>query len=576
MTQAGMILGTAAYMSPEQARGKPVDRRADVWAFGCVLYEMLTGQRAFGGDEVSDTLAMILMKEPDWSLLAATTPPALRRLLRRCVDKDVRRRLQTIGEARIQLEDVLSGAGEDAASPTGRGSAAAGVSRTRERVAGGAAAIFGLLAAGAIGWALRPLPAPLETRLEITTPATDDPLSFAMSPDGRRLVFVASATGGPSQLWLRLLDQTAAQPLAGTEGAMFPFWSPDSRSVAFFSGTQLRRLDIGGGLPRTVASASAGARGGSWSAEGVIVFGNNSGPLVRVPATGGVPVAVTTLTPGQISHRFPHFLPGGKEFLFNTREGAAGVYRGSLDSTEITRLAAADTSALFVPPNWLLFLRQGTLVAQHVDLTRGALTGDPLSIADDVAFDASTMGGAFSVSSATSIAYRTSNTAPRQFTWFDRQGKAVGAIGQPDANDLLQPMLSTDGQRVVATRTLTGNTDLWQFDATRPIRLTFDPTRETSPVWFPDGSRIAFSKGSQGPLSLYLKSSSGAGQEELLLARPNNVLPMSMSPDGRFLLYNERKPEAGLDLWVLPMDGNTEALSISRFQVRRTERPVFA
>ena len=578
-TEAGLILGTAAYMAPEQAKGKAVDKRADVWAFGVVLYEMLTGRRLFDAEDISETLAAVLRQEIALSALPATTPPRLSRLIGRCLERDPKQRLRDIGEARIELVRLEAGGADtmDETAAASVGPVAPAPSRTRERVAWGAAvALLVLVAIGAVAWALRPLPAPFETRLEITTPATYDVMSFAISPDGRRLVFVAAATGGPSQLWLRPLDQTTAQPLAGTEGATYPFWSPDSRSVAFFAGTQLKRLDIGSGLPQTVSNAFSGARGGSWSAGGVILFAGTAGTLVRVPATAGAPVSVTTLAPGQFSHRFPHFLPGGRQFLFYALGASAGFYLGSLDSPASKRLAAADTSAEFMQPNWLLFLRQGTLLAQHVDLARGELTGEPMTVADHVAFNPGLSVGAFSVSSAGSIAYRTGNAAITQFTWFDRLGRAVGTVGQPDANGLLCPTLSpTDGHRVVAYRTIQNNIDLWLFDAGRMMKLTFDTGRDMYPVWSPDGSRIVFAKdANKGSLSLYQTSASGAGPEELLLASSGNALtPQSWSRDGKFLLYLERDPETGGDLWVLPMDGKEKPSVFlkSRFEERAAQ-----
>ena len=556
-TQMGVILGTAAYMAPEQAKGKSVDRRADIWAFGVVLYEMLTGRRLFDAEDISETLAAVLTREVALTSLPSNVPPRLRTLVRDCLVRDPKQRLRDIGDARIAIDKIIAGAPDDAVAIA---SATAATVPTWRRAIPWAVAIagFGAAAASIALWApWRPLPAPPETRLEITTPPTGDPTSFAISPDGRQLVFVATGTGGQPQLWLRPLAQETPQALAGTEGASSPFWSPDSRSVAFFAGSALRRLDIGSGLPHTTFSGGAvnTVRGGSWSAVGVMLLGQTAGPLLRVPVTGDAPAEVTKLAPDQASHRWPHVLPGGRQFLFYAMGASPGLYLGSLDSRDSKRIASADTGAQFVAPDWLLYLRQGTLMAQRVDLVRGEPTGEPISVADQVAIDSARTVGAFSVSPAGSITYRTGRALVSQFTWFDRAGKVAGTIGTPDANGPWNPTLSPDGGRVVAQRTMQGNVDLWLFDAGRETKLTFDAARDMFPVWSPDGSRIAFSKELRGVLSLYQKSSRGGGGEELLLASSGNSLsPGAWSPDGRFLMYSDRSPVTALDQWVLPLD----------------------
>ena len=316
MTQAGMILGTAAYMSPEQAKGRAVDKRSDVWAFGAVLYEMLTGRRAFEGDDVSDTLARILMKEPDWTALPANLPAAVVTVLRRCLQKDRKQRVRDIGDVSLALE----GAFETVASPTTpTATSAAPRGRLAWMTALAAAVVIAALAVPVLRYLREtPPPAPPETRLEIVTPATDSLASFALSPDGRQIVF-ASGEGG-SRLWLRSLAATTAQPLTGTEGGRSPFWAPDSRSIGFAASGRLKRLDLGGGAPQTLAQTTPGQGGtsGTWSGtDGVIVFSPSAtSPLMRVPATGGAAVAVTTLGPQQQGHSGPWFLPDGRRFLF--------------------------------------------------------------------------------------------------------------------------------------------------------------------------------------------------------------------------------------------------------------------
>ena len=355
ITGVGVILGTAAYMAPEQARGKVVDKRADVWAFGCVLYEMLTGRRVFGGEYVTDTIAAVVRAEPEWSRLPPDTPPSIRCLLRRCLQKDVRERLPEIGTARLEIKDAET-------QPVGTGTAEAqALARGllhRERIVWGSAVVLSAAAAVGLGaWSWRQAagdPAP-EMRVEITTPQTNNPLSLALSPDGRHLVFAASGDDGQSQLWLRSLNAVSARPLAGTEGATFPFWSPDSRFVAFFAENRLKRLDIAGGPALTITDAPLG-RGGTWNSDGVILFASFSqqgNGLLRVTASGGE--ATTVLSPqGVETHRFPQFLPDGRHFLFFARPLAGrpadsrtpGIYIGALDSEETRYLTSSDTAGL--------------------------------------------------------------------------------------------------------------------------------------------------------------------------------------------------------------------------------------
>jgi eukaryotic-like serine/threonine-protein kinase len=559
MTRAGMILGTAAYMAPEQARGRTVDSRADIWAFGAVLFEMVTGTRAFGGENVMDTFVSVISKEPDWSAVSAATPAGLRRLLARCLKKDARTRLQAIGDARAQIDELLSGAREDAGDAMTDATSAGG--RGRRLVLAALAVAAALVAAMAMP-TLRHLretspPALPEMRVEIMTPATDMPLQFALSPDGRHIVFVASGDRS-ARLWLRALDDTEARPLAGTEGATYPFWSPDSRSVGYFAQSRLVRLDIAGGAPDVLATLTGISSGGSWSDTGTILFARQTvGPLWRVAALGGEPVPVTALDPPrQISHRQPHFLPDGRQFLF-LAEGvpeAAGLYLGSLEGGVPRRLTATDSGGAFVPPDRVVFVRQGALVARRLDLALGALTGDPETLADGVGWERYGRGG-FAVSGSGLVAYRAGGDASRQLTWVDRTGKPLGVAGEPDANDQQYTELSSDGRRVAMQRSVQGNGDIWLLDLLRTgsTRLTFDPADEAAPTWSPDGRQIAFASNRTGPYNLHVKASNGLGAEERLGPQATNTAPQDWSPDGRWLLYSEVHPTTGRDLWALDM-----------------------
>jgi Tol biopolymer transport system component len=547
MTRPGVILGTAAYMSPEQAKGKAVDKRADIWAFGCILYECLTGKRVFEGETVTETLAAILKGEPDWQALPAATPPNIRFELRRCLEKEMSRRFRDAADVRIEIEEARDI--DEAPAPVKRPWLAWGI------------AIVGVLAAlvlAGLYFRLASVEAP-ETRLEVNTPTTSDPFFFAISPDGRLLVFVASAEGQP-RLWLRPLDQITAQPLAGTEGATDPFWSPDSRSIGFFADHKLKRIDIAGGPPQVLASAP-NDYGGTWNRDGVIVFAPSPmSPLYRVPASGGDPVAITRLDPPRhTAYLWPQFLPDDHHLLYYAQGSDKGIYRSSLDSAETRRLIAADTAVAYAPPGYLLFMRQSSLFAQRFDAARGELSGDPVQVADFIA-SAPAIGyfGAFSVSQTGMLAYRAAGGAShRRLARFDRAGKEVGTLGAPDENNLENPELSPDGRRVAVDRTVQGNTDVWLIDAARGVtsRFTFDAAADAGPVWSPDGSRIVFSSDRKGSADLYQKASSGAGSEELLLESSLAKYPQDWSPDGRFLLYLQIDPKTGYDLWVLPLFG---------------------
>jgi serine/threonine protein kinase len=554
-TRAGLILGTAKYMSPEQARGRSVDQRTDIWAFGCVAYEMLSDRPAFSGDTVTDILSGIVTRDPDWSRLPPRIPVPIQRLLRRCLVKDVNDRLHSIADARLELADARN---EPAVI-----SALARPSRTM-----GIVATIAVIAALAMVVptirSLRPAPdtatpdAP-ETRLQVITPPTTDPISMAISPDGRRLTFVASNDGAP-RLWLRPLDGVTAQPLPGTDGASYPFWSPDSRSIGFFAEGKLKRIDLGGGPPQILASI-AGARGGTWNREGDILLGGYAFlGLMRVRSSGGEIVRATRAQPGAIA-RFPQFLPDGKHFLFFSQGAgdAQGIFLGVLDSPDTTRVTSAETAAAYVPTGHLFFVRQGSLVARPFDPSKKALTGEPVTVADPVGWDGAIGVGAFSASATGVIAYRSGGPVNRQLTWFDRTGKPVGVVDAPDASSLQYPQLSRDGHRLVVDRTVLNNRDVFVVDLAtgQPTRLTFDSAVDAAPVWSPDGARIVFRSSRNGNYDLYERSASFDGAENLLYGSPDAKTPNDWSPDGKSLLYVSQNPTTGNDLFVLPVDNGS-------------------
>ena len=476
MTMGGVILGTAAYMAPEQAKGKPVDQRADVWAFGCVLYEMLTGQRAFGGEDVADTLAAVLTKELDWSTLPATTPPGIRRLLRRCLQKDP-------PDACGTLEMQRSRSTRRRADFAGQDAAPAATSRRRERLIWTAALTVAVIAAAALAALLiaRPTSIVPEMRVEITTPPTTDPASLAISPDGRTIAFVASDAGRP-RLWLRSLEAGSARPLAGTDGATLPFWAPHGRSIAFFADDgRLKSIDIDGGAIRVLANAPL-PRGGAWSRDDTILFAPQTGPIFRLSATGGKPTAVTRLEPRQSSHNTPRFLPDGEHFVYyvtGTPE-IRGVYVAALDGSGGRRLVDTDTIAVETTSGYLLFVRNGTLLAQRLDPARLEMNGSPLTLAESIALQPLTVFQAASVSASAAgrIIYRGGSVlVQRQFVWFDRSGKEIGKVGNVDSAVPLSPALSSNGRRLALHRTVDGNIDIWLLETERGGLSRFSPTR---------------------------------------------------------------------------------------------------
>lgn len=556
LTTVGVVRGTAAYMSPEQAAGRPVDKRTDIWAFGAVVMEMLTGRRVFTGATVSDVIASVLKSEPDWTLLPANTPATIRTLLRRCLEKDRKRRLTDAGAARLEIDESLTA---PAATP-GRSDVVPRSTASGRWWLPGAALVVAATAV-ALAWApWRSAPPPPETRTDIVTPATDSPMMFVLSPDGQHIAFVASG-GGVSRLWIRSLSTTTAQPLTGTEGAMDPFWAPDSRTVAFFADGVLKRVDVRSGAPETVA-VTPGNRGGTWSADGVILFASSAaGPLFQVPATGGAPVAVTTLD-RQSSHRWPYFLPDGRRFVFFAQgtPDTTGIYLGSLDTPATHRLTAADTAGVVLPAAgsgdavWLLWVRAGTLVAQRLSLdsTAPALTGDLASVAEPVAADTTFSLAAVSVSAAGLVAYREGGNSRRALRWFDRSGKALGSLGAPEDSNLLYPSLSPDGRQVAVNRTVQGNQDVWVTDGESRSRFTFDGGIDRLPIWSA-GGQIVFSSNRQGPYHLFQKVFGGSAGEDALVTSPQTKVATDASADGRFLLYYSVDPRTGRDLWVKPL-----------------------
>jgi len=566
-TGAGMILGTAAYMAPEQARGKLVDRRADIWAFGCVLFEMRTGTQTFGGETVSDAVAAILRGAVYWTALPADTPPAIVRLLRRCLEKDPQKRLPHIAVARLEIDEGLSGAPPPRALPPPALPPPA--TFRRERGVWLAVAVVGAIAAALVARTLqRPSEAP-SFSLEVTTPPTADPMSFAISPSGESLAFVAQSAGAP-RLWVRSLATGAARALGGTDDARNPFWSPDSRSIGFFARAKLKRIDLDSGSIRELTNA-VNSFGGAWNRDGVIVFsGNAAGPLMRIAANGGAVESLTVLAPGQLSHRTPSFLPDGRHFLFYATgpADARGVYVVQLDGRATQRLFDA-TSAAIYSANHLLFVRQSTLFAQAFDPARLSVGGSAITIANDVGTPAS--AAACSASDNGVITYRASASGGlRQLTWSDRSGRELGKLGELMINTSVS--LSPYGSRAAVGRAVDGNPDIWVFDVDRgrPLRLTSDPAIQISAIWSPDGSRITYQSHQDGPGDLYDMPVSGAHDApRLLFHEPegnSGTFPNDWSPDGSVLLFQTFDRSTRFDIWAAPQQGDRKPFPVVRTQ----------
>jgi len=580
LTQKGTILGTFQYMSPEQVEGRDTDGRSDVFSFGAVLYEMAAGSKAFTGRTQASLIAAILGAEPPpLSTLQPSAPPELGRLVKTCLEKDPDERWQSARDLLRELKRIA--AMGPAAQPGAARDRAQRGWRARLFWPVAAVAVFALLFLALVY--LRPAPAELNAVRFSISPPVKAILSgpIAVSPDGLSLAFSARLADGKTSLWVRRLDTLAARELPGSEGGAYPFWSPDSRSLGFFAEGKLKTLALSGGAPLSLCVASD-PRGGAWSAAGVIVFSPNaSDGLYRIPASGGVPVAVTKLDASGIeaTHRWPQLLPDGRRFLYFQWSGQLenrGIYSGSVDGKDPQRqVLRTERLALYTTPHnattaYLLFLRGRTLMRQPFDLARLELSGEPTPVGEQVWQHGSLWGlAAFSVSDHGVLAYRTGGLQTIQLAWFDREGQSLGPVGPSET--ISEPMLSPDEKRVVVTRSDPGSQAgaVWLLDLSRGgifTRFTFEPSPHYSPVWSPDGSRIVFSSSRGRALDLYVKSSSGAGKEELLLTSAATKYPDDWSPDGRFILYEVADPKTNFDVWALPLSGDRKPFPVVQGQ----------
>jgi eukaryotic-like serine/threonine-protein kinase len=568
-TEPGVAMGTVGYISPEQLKGRSADQRSDIFSFGAVLYEMLSGQRAFHGESRAETMSAILKEDPpELSDTNKGVSPALERLVNHCLEKNPESRFHSARDLVFALETLSDSTGSlqsESALP-GRPARA----KWRERLPWIVAGLFATLAAFAF---LLPYLRPAQkaevqaVRLSIPPPARGVVSTLSVSPDGRRVVYGAPNADGKQVLWLRSLDSTTAQPLPGTDNPFFTtFWSPDSRFLAFVSSTdnKLKRFDINGGTPQTLANAPNG-RGGTWNRDGVIVFAPAAeGPLSRVSSTGGPVTEVTALDQSrkEISHRYPWFLPDGRHFLFFARgatyEGNS-VCVGSLDSKEFKRLINADSGAVYSPPGYLLYVREGTLMAHAFDLDRLELKDEPMPIADAViGFDLTSNLARFSVSeNGVLVYYGGSEFNKADLIWVDRKGKQIGPVAK--AADYGYIRLSRDNKRLVtALRDPATRWDLWIIDLADggQTRFTFDGANEVFPIWSPDGGRIAFASNRSGQVNLYQKLSNGSGNEEQILVTDQPKFCNDWSSDGQFIVFHKLSGTTRADIWILPLSGD--------------------
>ena len=564
-TVAGVILGSAAYMAPEQARGSVIDRRADIWSFGVVLWEMLTGKRLFDDATVSDTLAAVLRAPIDWSALSASTPAGMVRLLERCLERDARKRLRDIGEARIALETL----GSEPEAPAAFGVVARPAPRRTQAATiawcAAAAIVVGAAAVAIVRFSQRPaVPNPT---LRFQIPLQDKMSSMAwprLSPDGTMIAFQARNEAGKSTIWVRRLDAFEAQELPGTEGAARHWWSPDSRFIAYFSGGQLRKVPPSGGAAQLIHEGSSGADG-TWGSGGTILFdGRAVDPIQRIGVTGGTPVQATQpdASKGEVGHSWPFFLPDGKHFLFlamaSSPDKKAMIKLGTLGDTASTPLVPSNSRVEYADGH-LVYVLDGTLVAQRFDPDRLAVIGQPVPLAEHLAADANA-AAPFSLSETGALVY-VSGAAGRDalLVWVDREGRELEKLGAPAAyRDIA---LSPDGTRLACglADPRKGTEDIWVRDLERDIasRLTFGAGNEFWPVWSPDGNRVAYASDLGGNPGLFVKDANGAGDERRLFADPKApVGPTSWSKDGKWIALAYLPASRRFQVKLFPTQGD--------------------
>jgi serine/threonine protein kinase/Tol biopolymer transport system component len=556
LTQAGMILGTARCMSPEQAKGRVVDKRTDIWAYGCILFEMLTGRAPFAGEDVADTLAAILTREPDWNLLPRETPAAVRRLLRRCLTKDREQRLADIADARLELDD----AAESPAPP-------APAERRRAAWLPWAVALAAVAVVTTAWFTTRhpeqtlnvyrstiPLPERLGGHRNANGP------TLALSPDGRQLAFVTSDANSHTRLWVRALDATEARPLADTRDGQSPFWSPDSRWLAFVQDRHLKKVDVATGAIVTLCDDVL--LGGAWSELGVLLFTQASGQLAAVPASGGaaVPLATIDNNDGEVFNINPFFLPDQRRFGYVTL-GAGSVhpqlYIASLDAGVAPRRVPIESPVVQLAGEHLWFVQNRTLVAQAFDALRATVSGPLLPVAEQVRINNWPFkGGAFSVSSSGALVFQRDPNPGFDLVWYDRAGKFLGTLGTPA--DYADVHLSPDGTRALVSVApqSTSVRDLYIFDIARGLRtrFTFDDTHTIrNAIWTPDGAEVVYSTERNGRMVFMRKAANGTSAPTVLLDDDIDKEALDFTPDGRYLLFSRRPRIATPENWVLPM-----------------------
>ena len=585
ITGPGTVMGTVGYMSPEQVRGQEADHRSDIFSFGVILYEMLSGRRAFDGESAIEVMNAILKEDPpELMATGAQAPQGLERLIRRCLEKKPEQRFHSAHDLGYALEALSISSGARSLPKTAAPVATEGARLfSQARLAWAVAAVLSLSLLGMI-WAYftrQPAADARVMKFSILPPEKSSFGQIAVAPDGRHLAFTA-VTGGKSQLWVRALDSMEAKALPGTQDAIFPFWSPDSRFIGFFANGRLKKIEATGGPVQTLCEAPI-SLGGAWSRDGVILFGQGPLGLSRISATGGEITQVTTCDRSrqEFAHLYPAFLPDGRHFLYSMTselKETRGIYLGSLDGTVKRRLledgpvikymaaAPGDTASGVghdAHAGWLVFGRDGALLAQSFDARQMELTGEPFSLSDKVGSDLLfTNYFTYSVSDNGVLVFDPSlKRQRRQYLWVDRRGQRINAMDV--AAGVFQPWLSPDEKRFIVDRIdpQSGAYDLWLYDVSgsNAARFTFDPQHDFNPVWSPDGSRIVWGSSQAGAASLYQKAASLAGEKTLLLKSDYTKFPTDWSRDGRFILYSQIDPKTKSDVWVLPMTGSGEA-----------------